>query len=107
FSVSRLDANANHFIAQTSLGAFPVSRKTDTILLHPAYLYPANDKSEFNFPVTVHQRVFRGNNYQLLLKHESGVTLNMQIPATSDAIPAEGESLRIAILEDGILPLDA
>jgi ABC-type Fe3+/spermidine/putrescine transport system ATPase subunit len=70
------------------------------ILLHPAFLeWPGDD-----FRAQVERCVFRGHFVQLTLRHDSGQSIAMQIPA-SGPLPNVGDVLEIGIRAGGVVPL--
>lgn len=89
-------------IAHTALGQFSLPQPADAILLHPLGIRLADDG-----PINgrIEERTFQGDTYRLLLRHASDVAITLQTPANASQIPVEGETARIMIEPDYVLPL--
>lgn len=89
-------------IAHTMLGEFRLAEAADAVLLHPLGIHLSD-----NGPVEgrIEERTFQGDSYRLLLRHASGEAIMLKIPANAAHIPAEGETTRITIEPDYVLPL--
>lgn len=89
-------------IAHTSLGEFSLPQPADAILLHPLGIHLNDDGS---IEGRIEERTFHGDTYRLLLRHPSDVFIGLTVPANAPKVPAEGETARIAIDLDYVLPL--
>jgi ABC-type Fe3+/spermidine/putrescine transport system ATPase subunit len=89
-------------MASTAFGMFAIPHPADAILLHPLGIRLSSDG-----PIEgrIEERTFQGDSYQLLLGHASGLAITLNVTANADPIPAEGETARIAVGPDHVLPL--
>ena len=53
----------------------------------------------------IEECTFQGASYGLLLRHASGVGISLKTPANAPQIPTEGETARITIEPEYVLPL--
>jgi ABC-type Fe3+/spermidine/putrescine transport system ATPase subunit len=87
--------------AITPLGGFPLSGDAHALLLHPDGI--AVDQSG-GISGIVSEAVFQGNTYRVTLRHDSNLSLIFKLPSRATP-PRPGDTLRIGVDADALLPL--
>lgn len=102
-SVASQDGNCVH----TALGDFPAAGTPTHILLHPDSLELAGDTSDENILGQIEESVFMGDSYRVRLRHSSGESLMMKVPAGNGKVPQIGQSLAFRVLPNAVIPLSS
>ncbi len=98
--VERILGNAAH----TPLGTFPLP-EPDTataLLLHPDGITP-DENGEI--AGTISESVFLGDSYRVTLQTGTGIPLSFRLAARSHPAPALGETIRVGIAPEYVIPL--
>jgi ABC-type Fe3+/spermidine/putrescine transport system ATPase subunit len=91
--------------AQTALGAFELAGISDTaaaLLLHPDGITPAENG---DIAGTMSESVFLGDAYRVTLQTAAGLPLTFKLAARSHSAPAPGETYRVSVAPEYIIPL--
>lgn len=86
---------------QTAVGQFAASGEPEAVLLHPdgmAIVPSAMDA----ITGVVKESVFRGDDYKLVMRHESGTRLTLKVDGKA---PAVGETVAVTIAPEMVIPL--
>jgi ABC-type Fe3+/spermidine/putrescine transport system ATPase subunit len=93
--------------AETPLGRFadvPIDGAPGTLLLHPDGITPDADGG---ISGTARESVFLGDTYRVELDTPQGISLTFKLPARDQAAPEPGETLRLSIAPEYVIPLKA
>jgi ABC-type Fe3+/spermidine/putrescine transport system ATPase subunit len=85
----------------TPVGQFAISGEPNAILLHPDGIEIAQAATG-SITGVVKERVFQGDNYRLVIEHESGIRLTFKVNGQA---PAMGETVAVHVAPDRIIPL--
>lgn len=91
-------------IAETPLGAFPVSVEANALLLHPDGLSLTTSDGAGVVRGVVGECTFTGDSYRLRLVHDSGLSLMFRLPVSQRA-PSQGETVTVHIDPEWLVPL--